>query len=79
MMALHPEVVERAQAEIDAVTNADRLSTLDDRSQLPFIDCIVKEVYRYDHIVTFDYSSALETNPRINPAGPLGMAKNVAR
>lgn len=49
MMALHPEVVERAQAEIDAVTNADRLPTLDDRSQLPFIDCIVKEVYRYDH------------------------------
>ena len=49
MMALHPEVVKRAQREIDAVTDGVRLPTLEDRLQLPFIDCIVKEVYRLDN------------------------------
>lgn len=76
MMALHPEVVKRAQDEIDAVTNVDRLPTLDDRFQLPFIDCIVKETYRYV-VIIFGYTSTYETIRRINPAGPLGMAKIV--
>lgn len=76
MMALHPEIVKRAQDEIDAVTNVGRLPTLDDRSQLPFIDCIVKETYRYVKII-FGYISTYETTRRINPAGPLGMAKSI--
>lgn len=46
-MALHPEVVERAQAEIDQVIGSERLPTLEDRGKLPYIDCIVREVYRY--------------------------------
>ena len=56
MMALHPGVVKRAQREIDAVTDGVRLPTLEDRLQLPFIDCIVKEVYRLDNY-TFDLCS----------------------
>lgn len=47
MMALHPEVVERAQAEIDQAIGSERLPTLEDRGKLPYIDCIVREVYRY--------------------------------
>lgn len=47
MMALHPEVVKRAQAEIDQAIGSERLPTLEDRGKLPYIDCIVREVYRY--------------------------------
>ena len=47
MMACHPEVVKRAQEEIDRVIGTDRLPTHDDRPNLPYIECILKEVYRY--------------------------------
>jgi len=46
MMTLHPEVVEKAQAEIDEVTGSHRLPTLDDRPNMPYVECILKEVYR---------------------------------
>ncbi|KAI5122645.1 hypothetical protein M0805_007908 [Coniferiporia weirii] len=46
MMTLHPEVVKKAQEEIDAVVGTDRLPTLDDRKSLPYIDCILREVFR---------------------------------
>lgn len=49
MMVRHPEVVERAQAEIDSVVGSHRLPNLDDREKLPYIDCIVKELLRYVH------------------------------
>lgn len=35
-MLMHPEMQERAQAEIDAVVGSDRLPNFDDRAQLPF-------------------------------------------
>ncbi|KAH8116037.1 cytochrome P450 [Phellopilus nigrolimitatus] len=46
MMALHPEVVKQAQDEIDRIVGLDRLPTLDDRTGLPFVGCILKELYR---------------------------------
>ena len=46
-MALNPEVMSKAQAEIDRVTKVERLPTLDDRPKLPYIDALLKEVYRY--------------------------------
>lgn len=45
-MTLNPDVVKRAQVVLDEVTNGERPITLDDRPQLPLIDCIVKEAYR---------------------------------
>lgn len=45
-MAKHTEVVKRAHIEIDRVTHKGRLPTLDDRKDLPIIDCIMKEVLR---------------------------------
>ena len=47
MMVIHPEVVKRAQAEIDSVLGSRRLPNLDDRDKLPYIDCIVKELLRW--------------------------------
>lgn len=48
MMARHPEVVAKAQQEIDSVVgaDADRLPTIEDRPNLPYVNCILKELYR---------------------------------
>ena len=46
-MDLNPEVMRKAQSEIDRVTKVERLPTLDDRPKLPYIDALLKEVYRY--------------------------------
>ncbi|KAJ7580828.1 cytochrome P450 [Mycena floridula] len=43
----HPEVLKRAQAEIDSVVGSGRLPTLQDRSQLTFINACVKEALRW--------------------------------
>ncbi|EPQ51236.1 cytochrome P450 [Gloeophyllum trabeum ATCC 11539] len=45
-MVLYPEAQRRAQAEIDSVVGTDRLPTIDDRTHLPYVDSLVKEVFR---------------------------------
>jgi cytochrome P450 len=49
-MALHPSVQQRAQNEIDAVTGGKRLPSLSDVSNLPYIQCLVREVMRWNPI-----------------------------
>lgn len=51
MMTLHPEVAARAQAEIDRVCGTERLPAFEDRARLPYIDCIMKEVFRLNPAV----------------------------
>ena len=53
-MTLFPEVQRRAQEEIDRVLGIDwvsgglgRLPTVADRRDLPYIDAVVKEVFRW--------------------------------
>ncbi|KAJ7651442.1 cytochrome P450 [Mycena rosella] len=46
-MMLHPEILEKAQKELDSVLGPDRLPTFSDRPSLPFIDAVVSEVYRW--------------------------------
>ncbi|KAG1721199.1 cytochrome P450 [Suillus paluster] len=61
-MTLHPEVQIKAQAELDAVIGPGRLPGYNDRSSLPYINAIVKEVLRWNpvaplglpHMVTND-------------------------
>ncbi|CAE6356947.1 unnamed protein product [Rhizoctonia solani] len=43
-MTLHPEVQRKAQKELDSVLGENRLPELQDRSELPYIDYIIKEV-----------------------------------
>ena len=72
MMIRHPEVAKKAQAEIDEVIGSDQLPSLQDRDNLPYIDCILKEVMR---CVPRDFSLALfliEKRSRVNPSVPLG-------
>jgi len=46
MMLRHPAVLKRAQREIDEVIGTDRLPTFNDRDDLPYTSCVLKEVYR---------------------------------
>lgn len=46
-MTINPDVQQKAQAEIDRVIGPNRLPTIQDRSQLPYIEAIVKEVLRW--------------------------------
>ena len=46
-MVQNPEVLAKAQKEIDSVIGNDRFPTFDDRANLPYIDCIFKECLRW--------------------------------
>lgn len=46
-MATSPDVVKRAQTELDAVVGRDRLPNYDDHDSLPYIEAIVREVLRW--------------------------------
>lgn len=45
-MVLHRGTFEKAQAELDRVIGSERLPNLDDRESLPYLECVLKEVYR---------------------------------
>lgn len=49
-MTIYPDVQRRAQAEIDAVIGNDRLPTSSDRESLPYVDALVKEVFRWNPV-----------------------------
>lgn len=46
-MVMHPDVQRRAQAEIDSVVGKDRLPTIEDKEDLPYIRSIVAEIFRW--------------------------------
>ena len=46
-MTLYPEAQKKAQVEIDSVIGTNRLPTYTDRDSLPYIEALVKEVFRW--------------------------------
>ena len=46
-MCLHPEAYCKAQEEIDRIVGLDRLPDFADRGSLPYLECVMKETYRY--------------------------------
>ncbi|KAG6808075.1 hypothetical protein H0H92_005459 [Tricholoma furcatifolium] len=50
LMSLHPLVMQRAQEDIDRVTEGERLPTFDDWERLPYINAIILEVLRYNTV-----------------------------
>ena len=50
-MVLYPEILKKAQDEIDRVIGPDTLPTFNDRERLPYVDAIVKETLRYNTVV----------------------------
>ncbi|KAI0291061.1 cytochrome P450 [Multifurca ochricompacta] len=49
-LAIYPEVQKRAQAELDSVVSRDRLPTSDDKSRLPYIEAMCKELLRWQMV-----------------------------
>ncbi|KAI0777579.1 cytochrome P450 [Trametes elegans] len=45
-MIQHPEILERAQKEVDSVVGNSRLPTFSDRPNMPYVDAIVSETLR---------------------------------
>ena len=46
-MTLHPEVQQKAREEIDRVVGTHRLPSISDRQNLPFVEAVVKEAFRW--------------------------------
>ncbi len=46
-MIQFPEVQQRAQEEIDRVIGSERLPNFSDREDLPYLDCVLKELQRW--------------------------------
>ena len=61
-MTLFPEAQKKAQAEIDAVVGLDRLPTLADRPNLPYIDAVVSEMMRWAPVVPMGEPSVFSFN-----------------
>lgn len=49
-MVLHPQVQIQAREEIDRVVGDHRLPTAKDREKLPYVEAIVKEVFRFQPV-----------------------------
>ncbi|KAJ7488871.1 cytochrome P450 [Mycena latifolia] len=47
-MILHPEYQAKAQEEIDSAVGNQRLPEFGDRDDLPFLECILQEVFRWN-------------------------------
>ncbi|KAI0819811.1 cytochrome P450 [Trametes gibbosa] len=47
-MVLHPEAFKKAQAELDSVVGRSRLPEDADREHLPYLEALLKEVYRWE-------------------------------
>lgn len=46
-MALNPDVQRNAQDEIDRVIGPGQLPTIADRDHMPYVNAVVKEVFRW--------------------------------
>ena len=73
-MVLHPNVYKKAQAEIDHVVGPERLPDFEDREQLPYLDCVLKEVFRYatSFCSQVERAPISSTSDRWNAPVPLG-------
>ncbi|OSX58563.1 hypothetical protein POSPLADRAFT_1152634 [Postia placenta MAD-698-R-SB12] len=47
-MVLHPRVYVKARDEIERIVGMSNLPTLEHKDSLPYINCIIQELYRYD-------------------------------
>ncbi|TFK92570.1 cytochrome P450 [Polyporus arcularius HHB13444] len=50
-MAMHPRVLKKAQAELDAVVGPDRLPDFSDQESLVYVNAVVKELLRWHSVL----------------------------
>jgi cytochrome P450 len=58
-MAIHPETQKKAQKEIDQLLEGERLPTLSDQDDLPYVSALIKEIYRWYTPVPISLPKAL--------------------
>lgn len=58
-MTLYPEVMRKAQEEIDSVTGNERLPCFADRPNLPYVNALQLEVFRWHSVVPTGMSELL--------------------
>lgn len=59
-MTLYPEVRDRAQQEIDCVVGCDRLPSMSDREQLPYVRAVVSEVLRWNPVAPLSMFTSIQ-------------------
>jgi cytochrome P450 len=47
-MILNPRVMKKSQEELDRVVGKDRLPDFSDKGNLPYVDAVIKEVFRWN-------------------------------
>ncbi|KAI3007919.1 hypothetical protein CBS147346_2860 [Aspergillus niger] len=65
-LALHPEIQQRARAELDAVCGEHRSPTWEDFPRLPYINMIVKETMRWRPVTPLAFPHALNKDDWVN-------------
>lgn len=45
-MVLHPEILQKLHDEMDRTLDGVRLPEFEDRPSLPYLECVIREVYR---------------------------------
>jgi cytochrome P450 len=74
-MVKYPHVQRKAQEEIDRVVGSSRLPSFNDRSQLPYVDALFKEVMRWWSIAPMNVPHVadedIEYNDMLIPKGSL--------
>lgn len=52
VMVRQPEIFQNLQREMDRIVGLERLPDFDDRLALPYLNAVIKELYRYVAIIT---------------------------
>lgn len=61
-MTLNPDVLTKAQEEIDRVIGKDRLPNFGDRPNLPYLECVLRETYRWNPAAPLGVAHRLTEN-----------------
>jgi cytochrome P450 len=73
-MVLHPNILAKAQAELDHITGSNRLPDMSDRDSLPYLGAVMTETFRYVSSNNFG-TSLVQHDVRWNTPFPLGRIK----
>lgn len=61
-MAAFPSIQKKAQRELDETIGKDKFASMADIKRLPYIDCLIKELHRFNPIVPLIPHSTLVDN-----------------
>jgi cytochrome P450 len=65
-MTLHPEVQQKAREEIDRIIGSGRLPTFSDRKDLPYVEAVVTEAWRWHPVTPMGVAHTISTDDVVN-------------